>query len=151
MSDMGILTITVGVESPLRRGEIREVHDVLVDTGPGLSWLPASILEGLGIAREKRDGFTMANGGVLVRDIGFAIIHVAGRFTNDEVIFGEPGDLVILGTRSLEGLNLRVDARNQRLIAAGPILAAAGGRTWPTAYWERLDGLPPLSEDFAAP
>jgi len=33
--------------------------------------------------------------------------------------------LQILGARSLEGMNLRVDSRAKKLVAGGPILAAA--------------------------
>ena len=33
-------------------------------------------------------------------------------------------DRVLLGARSLEGLNLRVDSRQKRLVSAGPIVAA---------------------------
>jgi hypothetical protein len=43
----------------------------------------------------------------------------------DEVVFAQPGDLELLGARSLEGLNLRVDSRAKKLVAGGPILAAA--------------------------
>lgn len=34
--------------------------------------------------------------------------------------------MVILGARSLEGMNLRVDAQRKQLVTAGPILAEAG-------------------------
>ena len=54
-----------------------------------------------------------------------AIVHAAGTQTIDEVVFAEPGDLLLLGARSLEGMNLRVDSRNKQLVAAGPIVAAA--------------------------
>lgn len=40
-------------------------------------------------------------------------------------MFAQPGDLELLGARSLEGLNLRVDSRAKKLVAGGPILAAA--------------------------
>lgn len=43
----------------------------------------------------------------------------------DEVVFAEPGDSILLGARSLEGLNLRVDSRRKELIDAGPTSAAA--------------------------
>jgi hypothetical protein len=33
--------------------------------------------------------------------------------------------MILLGARSLEGLNLKVDPREKRLVPAGPILAAA--------------------------
>jgi hypothetical protein len=49
---------------------------------------------------------------------------VAGKRAADEVVFGEPGDLVLLGARSLEGLNLRVEPANKRLVDAGPAPAA---------------------------
>ena len=42
----------------------------------------------------------------------------------DEVVFGEPRDLVLLGPRTLEGLNVQVDPVAKRLIDAGPLPAA---------------------------
>jgi hypothetical protein len=51
-------------------------------------------------------------------------LHVGDAVTTDEAVFGEPNDLELLGARSLEGLNLRVDSREKKLVAGGPILAA---------------------------
>jgi hypothetical protein len=56
---------------------------------------------------------------------GAAFVHVVGKRAADEVVFGEPGDLVLLGARSLEGLNLRVEPATKRLVDAGPAPAAA--------------------------
>ena len=126
MDDMGILRTTLGVESPLGRGVVESLPDVLVDTGSELSWVPAEVLERLGIRREKHAlRFRMANGGVLVRSVGYAILHASGEETIDEVVFGEPGDMTRLGARTLEGMNLRVDLSAKRLVGAGPIPAAA--------------------------
>ena len=58
--------------------------------------------------------------------MGFPIIHAGGTFTTDEIVFGEPADLVLLGARSLEGLNLKVDLVGKRLVSAGPMFAAVG-------------------------
>ncbi len=66
----------------------------------------------------------MANGQRITRSVGFAIIRIGKAFTVDEVVFAERGDLLLLGARSLEGLNLTVDSRRKRLVAAGPLLAA---------------------------
>jgi len=41
------------------------------------------------------------------------------------VVFGEPGDLALLGSRTLEGLNFRVESVTKRLVDAGPAPAAA--------------------------
>ena len=98
---------------------------MLVDTGSEYSWVPARILDRLAIKREKKDvRFVMANGEQITRSVGFAIIRLNEFFTIDEVVFGEPGDLTLLGARTLEGLNLRVDARQKKLVAAGPVPAA---------------------------
>ncbi|HXD22552.1 MAG TPA: hypothetical protein VN613_04275 [Gemmatimonadaceae bacterium] len=41
------------------------------------------------------------------------------------MVFAEPGDSVLLGARTLEGLNVRVDPLRKELIDAGPAPAAA--------------------------
>ena len=66
----------------------------------------------------------MANGQIITRSVGYAILRVDKAETTDEVVFAEPGDLLLLGCRALEGLNLRVDSRGKKLVAAGPVIAA---------------------------
>jgi predicted aspartyl protease len=96
-----------------------------VDSGAEFTRINAETLKNIGIKREKKDyTFVMANGRQITRAVGFAIIRVGDAITTDEVIFGEPDDLQILGARSLEGMNLRVDSRAKKLVADGPILAA---------------------------
>jgi hypothetical protein len=56
---------------------------------------------------------------------GPAFLHVAGKRATDDVVFGEPGDLVLLGSHSLEGLNFRVEPLTKQLVDAGPEPAAA--------------------------
>lgn len=129
MSDMGIFHTTMGVENHLRPGVIESLSDVLVDTGSELSWVPEPVLVRLGVQPVKlQRRFQMANGSVLVRRVGYAILHAGGEQTTDEVVFAQPGDLILLGARTLEGMNLRVDLPNKQLVAAGPILAAVGRR-----------------------
>ena len=124
MSDMGTFRTSIAVENPARRGALRPVTDVLVDTGSELTWIPRPTLEELGILPERRYQFVLADGRVLEREVGYAIVHVEGAATADDVVFAEPGDLVLLGARSLEGLNLRIDPGSRRLVGAGPIVAA---------------------------
>ena len=125
MSDMGTFTTDVGVENMATRGRVITLRGVLVDTGAEGTWIPRPVLESLGVTSERREQYRMANGDVLEREVGFAIVHVIGITAPDLVVFGEPGDLPILGARSLEGLNLRVDPRNKQLVNAGPIVTAA--------------------------
>jgi predicted aspartyl protease len=107
------------------RQKSAEVSKLLVDTGAEFTWINAETLKNIGVKSEKADyTFVMANGQEIKRAVGFAIIYVGDSLTIDEVIFGQPGDLQILGARSLEGMNLRVDSLAKKLVAGGPILAA---------------------------
>ena len=103
----------------------RSLSNVLVDTGAELSWFPSLILESLGIRRRKQWSFRQADGTILERWTGSARVFAAGTDTVDDVIFGEPHDLVLLGARSLEGLNMRIDPVSKTLVDAGPAPAAA--------------------------
>lgn len=124
MSDMGTFRTSVGIENMARRGNVMTLPDVLVDTGAEATWIPRAVLESLSIVPERSERYQLADGRVLERDVGFAVVHVAGTTAADHVVFAEPGDLVLLGARSLEGLNLRVDPRRKQLVSAGPIVAA---------------------------
>jgi len=126
MSDeMGTFRVDVEIENPARPGERRALKSVLVDTGAELSWCPAEVLESLGIERYNTWRFRQADGTILERRTGAALIHVAGKRTSDDVVFGELGDLVLLGSRTLEGLNFRIEPVTKQLVDAGPAPAAA--------------------------
>ena len=124
MSDMGTFRTTIQIASHARPDELRELANVLVDTGSELTWIPRQILESLGIRPLKTLRFRVADGRTFERQVGYAIIHTGGTQTTDEVAFGEPGDMILLGARAMEGLNLRVEPRLKRLVDAGPIDAA---------------------------
>jgi predicted aspartyl protease len=122
---MGTFYTSCRVANSVDRKKSAEVPKLLVDTGAEFTWINGEILKNIGVKREKKDyTFVMANGQEITRAVGFAILHVGDALTVDEVIFGQPGDLQILGARSLEGMNLRVDSRAKKLVAGGPILAA---------------------------
>lgn len=123
--EMGTFRVDVEIENPARPGERRTIVSTLVDTGAELSWVPADVLESLGIERYDTWRSRQADGTILERWTGAALIHVAGKRTSDDVVFGEPGDLVLLGSRTLEGLNYRIEPVTKRLVDAGPAPAAA--------------------------
>lgn len=123
--NMGTFRIDIEIENPARPGTRRALRSVLVDSGAELSWIPAAILESLRIERRSQWRFRQADGTVLERWTGPAFVYAEGKTATDDVVFGEPGDLVLLGARSLEGLNLRIDPVSRRLVDAGPAPAAA--------------------------
>jgi predicted aspartyl protease len=106
----------------------------MVDTGAESTWIDGAILEAIGIERRKKDlQFQLANGQVITRSVGYAVLKVAHAESVDEVVFAEKGDLQLLGARALEGLNLHVDALRKRLADAGPIISAAAMPSAPKA------------------
>jgi predicted aspartyl protease len=122
---MGTFRTDCTVENILNRKKAAKVSAALVDTGSEFSWVQGATLEKIGVKREKKDrSFTMANGQQVTRSVGFAIVRVGREFTVDEVVFAEPGDLSLLGARTLEGLSLTVDPNRKKLVAAGPLPAA---------------------------
>jgi len=123
--EMGSFRVDIEIQNPARPGERREIRSVLVDTGAELSWVPAEVLESIGIERNNKWLFRQADGTILERWTGTAVISVGGKRAGDEVVFGKSGDLVLLGSRTLEGLNFRVEPVTKRLVDAGPVPAAA--------------------------
>lgn len=123
---MGTFRTDVKVENILNRARSLTVPQMLVDTGSEMTWVPSAMLESIGVERTRKvRTFTRANGQQVSRPVGYAFVRVSPDFeTVDEVVFAEPGDLSILGARSLEGLNVRIDPQGRQLVAAGPILAA---------------------------
>lgn len=127
---MGLFSVGCLIENQQDRTRSVRVSKVMVDTGSELTWINHKHLEKIGIEPEKKDKrFILANGQHITRSIGFAIIRVGKDLTTDEVVFAQKGDLQLLGARTLEGLNLRVDARNKKLLMAGAFIVAGNGRT----------------------
>jgi predicted aspartyl protease len=122
---VGTFSTDCVVQNHVHRERQARVSKILVDTGSEHTWISAAVLDKVGVAREKKDVlFVMANGQQITRTLGFAILRVGEHFTIDEVVFGEKSDLMLLGARTLEGLNLVVDTQRKKLVAAGPIPAA---------------------------
>jgi predicted aspartyl protease len=123
---MGTFYTKCKVQNPIDRTRSVVVPKLLVDTGSEYSWVSERTLERIGIQREKKDvAFVLANGQQVTRSVGFAIIRLDKFFTIDEVVYAEPGDLSLLGARTLEGLNLTIEPGRRKLVAAGPLPAAS--------------------------
>jgi predicted aspartyl protease len=124
IDDMGIFHTILGV-SALATPTIRhELHDVMVDTGSEYTWIPSHVLIELGVFPVRIDRFETADGRILEREVGFALLYASGRSGPSVVVFARDGDMVLLGAHGLEGLNLRVDLGRRELVPAGPLPAA---------------------------
>jgi predicted aspartyl protease len=125
IDDMGIFRTTIEI-APLAKPDDRHVlADVMVDTGSEYSWVPENLLVRLDVAPVRFDRFESADGRILERAVGFALVYAGGRSTPTIVVFAGPNDMTLLGAHGLEGLNLRVDLARKELVPAGPVPAAA--------------------------
>jgi len=98
---------------------------LLVDTGSEYTWIPEKDLAKIHILPQKKDmAFVMANGQHITRSVGYALLRSGEFETVDEVVFAQPGDLSLLGARTLEGFAVVVDPRKKKLVAAGPLPVA---------------------------
>jgi len=122
---MGLFNVDCKVEHPTKPNKAEIVADLLVDTGSEFTWIDVAVLKRLGIEVRKTVQLRMANGQIITRPVGFAVLRVEQSLTVDEVIFARKGDLQLLGARSLEGLNLVVDPKNKRLVPGEPGIAAS--------------------------
>jgi predicted aspartyl protease len=99
--------------------------DALVDTGSELTWLPAEVLTAAGIREVQKRTFQTATKQTVQRPVGYAILRAENFETIDEVVFAEPGDMHLLGVRTIEGFGVMVDNIGHRFVARTTIVAAS--------------------------
>jgi predicted aspartyl protease len=124
LEEMGIFRTTVEFAPWNDHTKRREVRDVMVDTGSEYTWLPRTLLDELGVTPARIERFEAADGRILEREIGFAMVFAGGRASPTIVVFAGEGDMVLLGALALEGMNLRVDLVRRELVPAGPVPVA---------------------------
>lgn len=91
--------------------------EALVDKGSELTWLPGDVLASIGISPRRQRSFATATQQVVTRHVGYAILSSEGFETTDEVVFAQPGDMILLGVRTLEGFGVAVDNVGHRFVA----------------------------------
>jgi predicted aspartyl protease len=123
--DMGIFRTSIAIAAGTHPANRIQLSDVLVDTGSEYNWIPENVLAELGVAPVRVDRFETADGRIVDRPVGLAVIYVGDRSAATMVVFASVGEMTLLGAHGLEGLNLRVDLARRELVPAGPVPAAA--------------------------
>lgn len=127
---MSLFTVNVVARNPKNEELATAPIAAVVDTGSELTWLPADVLQQVGIAPRRRRSFATATKQIVSRDVGYAILSAEGYETTDEVVFAEPGDMTLLGVRTLEGFGVVVDNIAHRFVAQTTIVAGTRERSW---------------------
>jgi len=92
----------------------------MVDSGAYYSFVPAPVLEKLGIEPDDTRKFLLANGEMIERKIGTARFEYGEAFGGAPVVFGEAGDENLLGTTTLESLGLMLNPVKRKLYQVTP-------------------------------
>ena len=121
---MSMFKVNVIARNPKREELATPPVEALVDTGSELTWLPGDILNSVGITPRRKRIIATATQQMVEREVGYAILSAEGYETNDEVVFAEPGDMTLLGVRTLEGFGVMVDNIGHRFVATSTIVAA---------------------------
>ena len=125
---MSAFKVNVVARNPKREELSTQPIPALVDSGSELTWLPADVLASVGITPRRKRMFFTATQQKVEREVGYAILSAEGYETNDEVVFAEPGDMTLLGVRTLEGFGVMVDNIAHRFVATTTLVATAASR-----------------------
>lgn len=111
---MGITTVKVKIRNPEKPSEAIE-NNFLVDSGAIYSVVPKSELHALGIKPRRTMEFSLADGTIIAREIGDATFELDNTRAASPVVFGEEGDIHLLGVVSLEALGFVLDPFKREL------------------------------------
>lgn len=111
---MGLTKVTTKISAFSDSGMSFEAV-FLVDTGATDSMVPADELEKIGVRKEGKTSYELANGTVKEYPYGLARIEFMGETTAGRVIFGETGSEPLLGVTALESVGIIVDPNNKTL------------------------------------
>ena len=104
-------------------GEEKYSMPFLVDTGVTDTIIPSDELDRLGIKRESKRNYELADGTVVSYDVGYALLCVNGEKVVANVVFGPEKSEPLLGVTVLESAGFIVDPLRQilRKTAAIPL------------------------------
>jgi clan AA aspartic protease len=89
--------------------------EVLVDSGAIYTSIPRNILEKLGLKPIAKQKLRLFSAEVVERDIGGVVVEYEGRRAIVPVIFGDSGDIPVLGVTALESLGYQLDPVTKKL------------------------------------
>ena len=93
-----------------------------VDTGASFTVIPEATLDELGVERGELLLFSLADGSLQERHIGYALMELEGRSETVTVVLGSGSRKILIGAESLVELRLAVDLVNKRLLPVDRIV-----------------------------
>jgi len=111
---MGLTDLTMTVSNPADPSRSRELT-FLIDSGAMFPVVPRDVLSEIGVTPQKTESFSLADCTHIQREVGHALFTYKRNVPPAPVIFGEPGDAILLGVMALEALGLVFDPLRREL------------------------------------
>lgn len=111
---MGTFFVEVALAAPQHPSRA-ELLKLLVDTGSTYTWVSQTFLRSLGVEPTERRRVLTIEGKAVERPAAEVLITLEGRTLHTVCLFGDGGDLEVLGAYTLEGFGLAVDPVQRRL------------------------------------
>ena len=112
---MGTFNVEIEIGDP--DGRRFERVEALVGSLALYTFLPSSLLDGLGVERQRTMTFVLADGSRIVRDFSYTWARLNGALGMTPVVFGDDDAFPLLGAVTLDNLGLGIDPVNEQLIA----------------------------------
>ncbi len=114
---MGLTTVKLKI-SNIYSPEKSIEDDFLVDSGASITVIPAEMVRKLKLKPIYEKEFLLADGKVVKRKIGNALIRFKDIEIPTQVVLGGKNDSKLLGALTLEGMGLALDPFERRLYKA---------------------------------
>ncbi len=113
---MGTFQVELEIGDP--KGERWEKLSATVGTKAPFAWAPRELLEGLGLQPEKRVTLRHLDGRLIKRDVAQTPLRIGDKTAVGTVVFGDKRDPVLVGSSTLQDLQLAADLDRQKLVPA---------------------------------
>lgn len=118
-TDLGHIYADITVR-PMARSAKSWKGRALVDTGATDTFLPASVLQKLGIKPSATRTYELADGVEHELPIGFGVVEVLGQAAGGTLVFAGEKEEPLLGVTVLESAGFWIDPEGERLIRRPP-------------------------------
>lgn len=114
---MRVTKVTLRVRNPKDESKFFE-KEFLVDSGATFTVVPKPFLDKIGIKSIQEQKFSLADGRIVKRKLGEAIVEMDGNRAPGPIVIGKKRDSFLLGTLTLEAMGLVLDPFERKIYKA---------------------------------
>lgn len=119
---MGATSVKLTIKNPLNPSQAIS-GKFLVDSGAHYTVLPLDTVQKLGILPSFVQEFSLADGKIIKREVGSALVRYEDKELAVAVVIGKKGDSALLGVTTLEAFGLMLDPFNRKIYHSKLMLA----------------------------